>query len=87
MQLRCPFNLIVEKLVHDSNVVDQIQDELESFQLPPYTLFKTPVVENPVLIQLGCIRQKELQSRTFVTLLDSLFPALHLLKFRRERKT
>ena len=52
-QLRCPFNLIVDKLVHDNNVVDQIQDQLESFQTPPYTLFKTPVGENPVLIHVG----------------------------------
>ena len=50
MPLRCPFNLMVEKLVHDNNVVDQIQDQLESFQTSPYTLLKTLVVENPVLV-------------------------------------
>ena len=51
-----------------------------------HSILKTPVVENPVLIHVGCMLQKELQGRTFVTLHDSHLPALHLLKFRRERK-
>jgi len=51
-----------------------------------HSILKTPVVENPVLIHVGCILQKELQGRTFVTLHDSHLPALHLLKFRRDRK-
>ena len=31
--LRCPLNLMVEKVVHDINVVDQIQDQRLEFNL------------------------------------------------------
>ena len=33
VSLRCPLNLMVEKVVHDSNVVDQIQDQRLEFHL------------------------------------------------------